>query len=114
MNYEKIIVELLARIQALEEKVDILMEERTQTQKEVNKISTDDIRQYIQKLKAEAKSNGKNHIILISGDIHKEFNLKSAMPQVCNAMMQSMNDGDTILHTTPSGKSSTIKIKYCV
>ena len=114
MNYEKIIIELLGRIQTLEEKVEILMEEKNKDKKEAIKISTDDIRRYIHDLKAESKSNGKEFIILISGDIHKKLNLKSAMPQVCNAMMQSMNEGDTVLHTTPSGMSSTIEIKYYV
>lgn len=115
MNYEKIIVELLGRIQALEEQVAILMQEKNQTpEKEARKITTDDIRQYILELKKAAKGDGKKCIILKSGDIHKELMLKSAMPQVCNAMRQSMNDGDIILHTTPSGNSSTIEIQYNV
>jgi hypothetical protein len=29
-------------------------------------------------------------------------------------MRQSMNEGDIVLHTTPSGNSSTIEIKYYV
>ena len=61
-----------------------------------------------------AKDAGKTFIILKSGDIHKELNLKSRMPQVCNAMRQSMNEGDIVLHTTPSGNSSTIEIQYNV
>ena len=115
MNYEKIIVELLGRIQILEEQVATLIQEKNQSsEQEVNKITTDDIRQYIMELKKVAKNDGKPFIILISGDIHKELKLKSAMPQVCNAMRQSMNDGDIILHTTPSGNSSTIEIQYYV
>ena len=115
MNYEKIIVELLGRIQVLEEQVAILMQEKEQTSKqEVNKITTDDIRRYILELKTAAKDEGKNFIILKSGDIHKALRLKSAMPQVCNAMRQSINVGDIILHTTPSGNSSTIEIRYNV
>ena len=113
MNYEKIIVELLGRIQVLEEQVAMLMQEKNQlTEQEVNKITTDDIRQHILKLKKIAKEEMKSFIVLKSGDIHKELNLKSAMPQVCNAMRQSMNEGDIVLHTTPSGNSSTIEIQY--
>ena len=113
MNYEKIIVELLGRIQVLEEQVAMLMQEKNQlTEQEVNKITTDDIRQHILKLKKIAKEERKSFIVLKSGDIHKELNLKSAMPQVCNAMRQSMNEGDIVLHTTPSGNSSTIEIQY--
>ena len=115
MNYEKIIVELLGRIQVLEEQVAMLIQEKNQaSEQEANKITTDDIRQYILELKKAAKDAGKSFIVLKSGDIHKELNLKSRMPQVCNAMRQSMNEGDIVLHTTPSGNSSTIEIQYNV
>ena len=115
MNYEKIIVELLARIQVLEEQVAVLMQEKHQdSEQETNKITTDDIRHYIAELKRIAKESGNNFIVLKSGDIHKALNLKSRMPQVCNAMRQSMNEGDIVLHTTPSGNSSTIEIQYNV
>jgi len=115
MNYEKIMVELLGRIQVLEEQVAILMQEKKQaSEQEVNKITTDDIRQHILELKTAAKDEGKTFIILKSGDIHKALSLKNAMPQVCNAMRQSMNEGDIVLHTTPSGNSSTIEIQYNV
>ena len=113
MTYEKIIVVLLGRIQTLEEQVAILMSEKipNEAPKE-NKISTEDIREHIRELKAFAKASGKSYIILKSGDIHKELQLTSAMPQVCNAMRQSMREGDVVLHTTPIGNSSTIKIQY--
>ena len=121
MNYEKIIVELLGRIQTLEEQVALLLEERnnkqefTPAQAQISpKISTADIREYINKQKEIAKAEGKTSIILLSGEIHNDMNLKSQLPQVCNAMRQSMNKGDVILHTTPSGNSSTIQIKYYV
>ena len=115
MNYEKIIVELLGRIQVLEEKVAILMKEKNQTpEQKTNKITTDDIRQYILKLKTVAKEQGEKFIILRSGVIHNELNLKSRLPMVCNAMRQSMNEGDIVLRTTPSGNSSTIEIQYNV
>ena len=115
MNYEKIIVELLGRIQVLEEQVATLMQEKNQASaQEATKITTDDIRQHILELKESAKEAGKTFIVLKSGNIHKELKLKSAMPQVCNAMRQSMNDGDIVLHTTPSGNSSTIEIQYNV
>ena len=56
MNYEKIIVELLGRIQVLEEQVAMLMQEKNQSsEQEANKITTDDIRQYILELKKAAK-----------------------------------------------------------
>ena len=113
MNYEKIIVELLGRIQLLEEQVTMLMNERNrETVQDTEKVTTEDIRLYIANLKKSAKEAGKSFVILKSGDIHKAMQLKSAMPQVCNAMRQSMGEGDVILHTTPSGNSSTIEIQY--
>lgn len=113
MNYEKILVELLGRIQTLEEQVAMLMAEREKADtQETNKIGTEDIRNYILNLKKNARASGKDSITLISGDLHKELNLKNAMPQVCNAMRQVMTVGDTVLHTTPSGNSSTIEILY--
>ena len=115
MNYEKIIVELLGRIQILEEQVATMMHEKEQSsEQEISKTSTDDIRKYISELKKGAKESGEKMIVLRSGDIHKALNLKSRMPQVCNAMRQSMNEGDIVLHTTPSGNSSTIEIQYYI
>ena len=108
MNYEKVIVELLSRIQTLEEQMAELLKNQNKT----SKTSTEDIRNYIQKLKIQARESGKKVLVLRSGDIHKDLGLKDAMPPVCNAMRQSMRDGDIILHTTPKGNSSTIKIQY--
>ena len=114
MNYEKIIVELLGRIQVLEEKV-AMMENREQAPKqEAGKATTDDIRQYISNLKKNARETGEKTIVLRSGDLHKDMGLKNAMPMVCNAMRQSMGADDVVLHTTPSGNSSTIEILYHV
>ena len=115
MNYEKIIVELLGRIQVLEEQMATLLKEKEQiSEDKTNRITTEDIRQYIAELKQVAKEAGNKFVVLKSGDIHKELKLKSAMPQVCNAMRQSMIEGDIVVHTTPSGNSSTIEIQYNV
>ncbi len=113
MNYEKIIVELLSRIQVLEEKVDMLMEHQSNVKKEdEDKMTIEQIREYIRELKRQARASGKETLVLRSGDIHKDLNLKNWMPPVCNAMRQCMNLGDVVLHTTPSGNSSTIEIEY--
>ena len=115
MNYEKSIVDLLARIQGLEEQVAMLMQEKKQfPEQEVKKVTTDDIRHYILELKTAAKEQGKKLIILRSGALHKELNLKDRLPMVCNAMRQAMSEGDMVLHTTPTGYSSTIEIQYNV
>lgn len=113
MNYEKIIVELLSRIQTLEEQVATLISnQESNEQTEESQMSTQEIREYIERLKEIAKSEGKTSIVLRSGDIHKDLNLKNYMPPVCNAMRQCMGPFDTVIHTTPSGNSSTIQIEY--
>lgn len=121
MNYEKIIVELLSRIQTLEEKVDILMndtsrETTTKTHDEivnnVVKIKTSDIRDYIVLQKKDAKNKGEEFIVLRASDLHRINRLRNAMPMVCNAMRQCMGENDIILHETPSGYSSSLEIKY--
>lgn len=74
--------------------------------------TADDVRKYIEKLLQEAKMMGKDYLDLVSGDIHKQMGMKNRMPQICRIMYEKMMPGDEVLHTTPSGKSSTIKIRY--
>ena len=99
MNYEKIIVELLARIQTLEEKVDMLMNDKStgsvsvtheETVNNVVKVKTKDIRDFIEAQKIEAKNRGEEFIVLRASDLHRINRLKNAMPMVCNAMRQCM------------------------
>ncbi len=110
MNYEKIILELLNRIQVLEEKVDALMLEKSDEGKTT--ISTSDICQYIRELKRIEKNNGNTTLILVARDIHRRLNLKNRFPMVCNAMRQCMGENDTILFQPPKGNSSTLEIEY--
>lgn len=42
----------------------------------------------------------------------RAMGLANQMPSVCNAMHKAMEAGDEAVHTTPSGKSSTIQIRY--
>ena len=121
MNYEKIIVELLARIQTLEEKVDMLMNDKSTgsvpvTHEEivnnVVKVKTKDIRDFIEAQKIEAKNRGEEFIVLRASDLHRINRLRNAMPMVCNAMRQCKNENDIVLHETPSGYSSSLEIKY--
>lgn len=114
MNYESVILELLSRIQALEERVSALEgggaplpgeDRRTKT-------STADIRAYIESQKQDAREHGFGTLELRSGDIHRAMGLVSRIPMVCNAMRQCMREGDSILHETPSGMSSTLLIRY--
>ena len=110
MDYEKIILELLGRIQILEEKVGILEIKNHEEERAI--ITTKDICKYIKELKILAKAEGKNSIILISRDIHKQLELKSRFPMVCNAMRQCMEENDNIIFQPPKGNSSTLEIEY--
>lgn len=103
MENASLIIEMFERIKKLEEQVKILMDERTQ-----KKITTNDIKQYILKKIEESKED----IIVVSGETHKELQLKNSMPMVCNAMYAIMREDDQVLEASPSGFSSTLKIKY--
>ena len=78
----------------------------------LQRTTSEAIRLHIERLMHEAKWRGEEFIDLVSGDIHKQMGMKDRMPQVCSVMYKMMKPGDEILHTTPSGKSSTIKIRY--
>ncbi|MBE6592877.1 MAG: hypothetical protein E7642_02675 [Ruminococcaceae bacterium] len=110
MEYEKIILELLMRVKTLEERVEELSNQSSVPAKK--QPGTADIREYIEAQKNIAKEKGFSFLVLKANDIHKEMNLKSRMPAVCNAMKQCMNPGDIIVHETASGFSSTYEIKY--
>lgn len=115
MNYDKIIVEMLSRIQVLEEEVQVLKREKLtasdkeSTAKLSTKVTTNDICEFINCLKEDALESS---ITLVANHIHKELNLKSRMPLVCNAMKRCMFPGDEILFETASGYSSRLEIKY--
>ena len=76
------------------------------------KVSTADILDYILQLLAQHQQQGESSCILISGALHRAMGLKNKMPSVCSAMYQAMEPGDVVVHTTPSGKSSTVQIRY--
>lgn len=67
---------------------------------------------YIQNLLNKERTLGKKSVVLISGDIEKELGWIHRTPTICDAMYALMQSSDIVLHTTPSGKSTTIKIEY--
>jgi hypothetical protein len=88
---------------------------RVQTAKKTNSSRgtiADDIRSYIDKKLQEAKERGEDHIDLVSGSINKQMGLGNRNQSVCMIMYEKMLPGDDVIHTTPSGFSSTIKIRY--
>ena len=77
-----------------------------------SRLRTADILDYVVRLLALHQKQGETCLILRSGEIHKSLGLSNQMPSVCSAMYQAMLPGDMVVHTTPSGKSSTIQIRY--
>jgi uncharacterized protein YehS (DUF1456 family) len=113
MNYDTVIVEMLSRIQALEEQVaELKSEQKKEAEKEMNKVSTADIRMFIDGLINEAENRGEDSITIKALDIHNAMGLTSRYPMVCNAMRQCMKDGDQVIFETQSGYSSTLEIMY--
>lgn len=130
MKYDSIILELLARIQALEEAVAALSGGRaaaaepgeaepasaepaaTSSKRPEPKVSTSDVRNYIMEQKREAAARGETELTFKASAIHRELKMKNRIPMVTNAMRQCMAEGDEVLHDTPSGKSSTLEIRF--
>lgn len=117
MNYDTVLLELLTRVQALEKEVALLRQaidgEAGDALPEGGpRITTADIRAYIEGQKAQARAEGLTKLTLKANQIHKALQLKSRVPMVCNAMRQCMGEGDAVLHDTASGYSSTLEIQY--
>ena len=135
MNYDTIIVELLAKVKILEKRVnkmekiliqegvfdeddafdddwDIEISENIPESKKEKKITTEAIRFHVNRMIESARMNGKSSITIVARDIHNSLNLKRSYPMVCNAMRQCMKKGDAVIHSTESGYSSTLEIKY--
>ena len=119
MDYDRVILELFDRIKILEEKVNKLTNENDASirvnhyEREPEKVNyTQLAKNYIENLKNEARDKGEEFVILVASDIQKAIGLKNRPVIICNAMQQCMNENDEILHDTPSGYSTTKKIKY--
>ena len=107
MNYDTVIVELLSRIQALEEQVvELRNERRKETEKKIIKVTTSDIRQFIEGMINEAAKKGEDSITLKALDIHNAMKLTSRYPMVCNAMRQCMKDDDQVILASAAPKTS--------
>ena len=123
MNYDSIILEMLSRIQALEQKVGALEEllndaealvdaDAAALPDEEERRSTGDVREHIRRLLRSAAAEGRRTVILRAGDVQQAMGMKNRVPMVCNAMRQCMGKDDVVLHQTPSGNSTTLEIQY--
>ena len=117
MNYDKIIIELLSRIKALEDRVDALENGEAKNfdkPEEKNVNLTARIREYIAEMKSNAAAQGEKELILVCNDIQKVFGVSNRARSVCEAMYSCMADGDRVLFAPPSKYSTTVKIKYFI
>lgn len=118
MNYERIILELLERIQILEEKVAALEQNDTCTTATNQAPEKESLvaraKEYINKEKQQAKQAGLSEIILVCNDIQKSLGISNRTPSICTAMYDCMSANDEVLFAPPSGKSTTVKIKYYI
>ena len=78
------------------------------------KVTTMDVRDYIDFCRRYAAEHGESSVVLRSGEVHRFLRMRNSMPSVCNAMYTSMNDGDEVLDSSPSGYSSTLTIRFNV
>ena len=75
--------------------------------------STSEVRQYIEKLIVAVKKLGKSELTLISGEIHKELNMSSRYPTVCNAMRSlESNYKYEIIEEPKKGYGSRVTFRY--
>jgi len=81
-------------------------------------LSAEDIRAVLKRRLAEAASQGKQHLDVKSGDLHREVGGYPAqdhrMPLVCEVMKGEMKPGDQIIVQPPSGKGAPLTIRYCL
>ena len=121
MNYDRIILELMERIKILEEKVAILENCREADAKQKGEQAapakanlTADARAYIVMRKDLAKQEGLSELVLVCNDIQKALGASNRAPAICTAMYDCMTDGDEVVFAPPSGKSTTVTVKYYI
>ena len=84
-----------------------------------NDTNTGRIRKKLRSIFEAAIEAGQSAVTVVSGDLHNSVNLivgshPNQMPSVCNIMHEFRDKEDVVLHVTPSGRSSTLKIKYAL
>lgn len=79
----------------------------------VKNVSTEEVRNYIQKLIQTAKFNGLHELTLRSGEIHSLLGMDRAMPTVCSAMRTLRGDYKYIvIEQPPKGNGSRLVFRY--
>ena len=131
ISIEKMLLEMIFKMQKLEEKVtelentvkEMKESERNQTitgpsceapNQKRNTNFTQAVRDYISEQKTSAKEKGLKELVLLCNDIQKAFNVANVTRSVCIAMYDCMSEGDVVLSAPPSGYSTTVRIKYFI
>ena len=75
-----------------------------------------DFKTEIEKIKYNAKIEGKAYVDITSGELHKSLGGYPArnhrMASCCQVMYQMMKISDEVLAAPPKGKGATLKIRY--
>ncbi len=101
-------------LEEMESSVEPIKNVSKQSNRIERKTTKNDVVQCIANKLRAAKMEGKTSVSIVARDIHKELNLKNSYPTVCNAMRECMSKKDVVIHTTPSGFSSTFQVEYYV
>jgi hypothetical protein len=79
----------------------------------------DDFRRVLRGMLSIAQSNGLSHFDVVARDLHRvvggyppKRDEHHAMPTCCDVMRSEMRKGDKALAETPSGRSTTLQIRY--
>ena len=114
MNYEKVILELLGRIQTLEEQVATLMTKQ-ESGKEESKITTTEIKEYIEEQKQIAKEVLDFKYIIVDEyqDISRQrFDLTKELSKLCSAKIIAVGDDWQSIYAF-SGSDITLFTHFC-
>ena len=78
--------------------------------------NVEDFRREIRRMINDARSQGLEELVLLSGDVHRELGgypgTNHSMPSRCHAMRELMGEDDEILYQPPKGNGATLKIRY--
>lgn len=132
-NFEGILLELFARVQALEQTVARLQESgqmhgarkdeqgdrgedrdggAESARKSGKQVTTEDVCSYILQKKKEAVQNRERTMVLRAGDIERDLGTYNRIPIIVNAMKQMKGANDETLLSTRSGYSASFTVCY--
>ena len=78
--------------------------------------SMDNFRSELSALLTRARSQGRPHVEVNSGELHRSLGgypgSAHRMPMCCNAMREAMTSGDEVIFAPDSGDGASLTIKY--